>query len=140
MKDAKVFVDTNILVYAYDVSAREKREKAMEVISGLWNTGRGVISTQVLQEFFVCVTKKIPEPLSIETAKSIVSDYLKWDTVVIGGDSIIEAIDICSAHKYSFWDSMVIASALRSGAKTILSEDFSDRQRIKGILIKNPFK
>ncbi|MBI5097939.1 MAG: PIN domain-containing protein [Nitrospirae bacterium] len=139
MKDGKVFVDTNIIIYAYDVSAGEKHDRSLEIMKDLWNTGRGVISTQVLQEFFVNVTRKIARPVNAATAKEIVKDFLKWKTVVIDGELILDAIDIHSAHKYSFWDSMIIASAIAGNVEMLLSEDLSDRHVIKGITVKNPF-
>jgi predicted nucleic acid-binding protein len=140
MKEVKVFVDTNIIVYAYDVSAGEKHSKALEIMKDLWGTGNGITSTQVLQEFFVSVTGKIAKPLSIITAKEIVKDFLKWKTVIINGEIILEAIDIHNERRYSFWDSLIIASAIAGGAETLLSEDLSDKHKIKGIVIKNPFK
>lgn len=140
MKEGKVFVDTNILVYAYDTSAGEKHKKALAIMEGCWDSEDGIISSQVLQEFFVSVTRKIAKPLDVIKAKEIVKDLLKWKTVIADGEIILEAIDIHSQHKYSFWDSMVIASAIEGGAETILSEDLSDRQMIKGITIRNPFK
>ena len=140
MKDDKVFIDTNVIVYAYDISAGEKHSKAVEIIKGLWDTGSGITSTQVLQEFFVNVTRKITKPLDAATAKEIVKDLLKWKTVIVDGEIIMDAIDIHSAYKYSFWDSVIIASAVGGGAGTLFSEDLSDKQTIKGIVIRNPFK
>jgi predicted nucleic acid-binding protein len=140
MKEGRVFIDTNVLVYAYDTSAGEKYQEARKIMGTLWDSGNGIISSQVLQEFFVSVTKKISKPLSLLTAKEIVKDLLKWKTVIIDGEIIMEAIDIQSQHKYSFWDSMIIAAAVEGGAGTILSEDLSDKQAIKGIIVKNPFK
>jgi len=140
MKDDKVFIDTNVIVYAYDISAGEKHSKAVEIIKGLWDTGSGITSTQVLQEFFVNVTRKITKPLDAVTAKEIVKDFLKWKTVIVDGEIIMDAIDIHSAYKYSFWDSVIIASAVGGGAGTLFSEDLSDKQTIKGIVIRNPFK
>ena len=140
MKDDKVFIDTNVIVYAYDISAGEKHSKAVEIINGLWDTGSGITSTQVLQEFFVNVTRKITKPLDAVTAKEIVKDFLKWKTVIVDGEIIMDAIDIHSAYKYSFWDSVIIASAVGGGAGTLFSEDLSDKQTIKGIVIRNPFK
>jgi predicted nucleic acid-binding protein len=87
----------------------------------------------------VCVTRKIVKPLDVCTAKEIVKDLLKWKTVIVNGEILLEAIDILSVHKSSFWDSMIIASAIEGGARTILSEDLSNNQLIKGITIKNPF-
>jgi len=139
MHDDKVFVDTNIIVYAYDVSAGEKHEAAVTIMRDLWNTERGVTSTQVLQEFFVNATGKIPKPLDVTTTREIVRDLLKWNPVLINGELIVDAIDIHAAHKYSFWDALIIASAIESGAGTLLSED-SDRHKIKNVVIRNPFK
>lgn len=139
MKDGKVFVDTNVIVYAYDVSAGEKHKKAVEIMKDIWSTGYGIISSQVLQEFFVNVTRKIAKPLNIPTAKEIVKDLLKWKTVSINGEVILEAIDIHNEHKYSFRDSAIIAAAIEGGAGVLLSEDLTDKRKIKGIVIKNPF-
>jgi predicted nucleic acid-binding protein len=139
MKDHKVFVDTNIVVYAYDVSAGEKHKKAVEIMKDMWGTGNGIISSQVLQEFFVSVTRKIAKPVNIPTAKEIIKDLLKWKTVTINGEILLEAIDIHNEHKYSFWDSVIIAAAIEGGAKVLFSEDLTDAQKIKGIIIKNPF-
>lgn len=139
MPDNKVFLDTNILVYAYDVSAKEKHESARDIVLELWDSGLGVLSTQVLQEFFVLATKKIPEPLDSKHAKEIVNDLLAWDVVVNDGQSILDAIDIHSRHKYSFWDSMIVGVAIKGGADILLSEDLSSGQVINGVKIKNPF-
>ncbi|MBI4745562.1 MAG: PIN domain-containing protein [Deltaproteobacteria bacterium] len=140
MKDGKVFIDTNILVYAYDISAGEKHIKAVEIMKDLWNTSRGVISTQVLQEFFVNVTRKIPKPLDVAVAKEIVKDILKWKTVIVDGELILQSFDIHKESGYSYWDSAIIAAATTGGAKTLLSEDLSDKHVIKGVEIRNPFK
>ena len=140
MKDGKVFVDTNILVYAYDLSAGDKHGRAVDLMRDLWRGGGGMTSTQVLQEFFVTVTRKIGKPIDVITAKEIVKDFLKWKTVIVDGELILDAIDIHREHQYSFWDSVIIASAVEGGANTLLSEDLSDKHRIKGIVIKNPFK
>lgn len=140
MKEGKIFLDTNILVYAYDVSAGAKHSIAVAIVKDLWNNGRGMASTQVLQEFFVTITKKIARPLDVITAREIVKDFLKWKTVVINGEIILDAIDIHREYKYSFWDSVIISSAIDGGAGALLSEDLSDKHKIKGIVIKNPFR
>ncbi len=135
----KIFLDTNIVVYAHDTSAGEKHKVAEKLMEDLWNSGLGVLSTQVLQEFFVIVTRKIPKPLDIRIAKEIISNLLKWEVVVNDGDSILDAIEIHFQHRYSFWDSMIIESAMKGGASLLLSEDLPDGQVINGIKIKNPF-
>lgn len=139
MKGERLFVDTNILVYAYDISAGEKHAAAKGVLNELWDGGNGLVSTQVLQEFFVTVTRKISKPMDASAAKEIVKDLLKWKVVTVSGGLILDAIEVQQKYKYSFWDSLIIASGIHSGASAILSEDLSDRQKIKGIVIRNPF-
>ncbi len=139
MPEDKAFIDTNIIIYAYDVTAGKKHQTARIIISDLWDSGLGVISTQVLQEFFVNVVQKIPKPLDIPQAKEIVRDFLKWHVVVNTGDSILDAIDISLRYGYSFWDSMIIEAAIKGGATVLISEDLQDGQVVSGVTIKNPF-
>ena len=139
MPENKIFIDTNIIIYAYDVTAGKKHKTAGNIMSDLWNSGLGVISTQVLQEFFVNVVQKIPKPIDKQQAREIVRDFLKWHVVVNTGDSIVEAIDICLKFGYSFWDSMIIEAAIKGGAAVIISEDLQDGQVVSGVTIRNPF-
>jgi predicted nucleic acid-binding protein len=139
MSGAKTFLDTNIVIYAYDASAGLKHEIARQIMTDLWTSGNGILSTQVLQEFYVNLTRKIPKPLDLDLARQIVADLLKWDVVVNGGDSILDAIDIQKRHNFSFWDAMIISSAVTGGAVTLLSEDLTDGQIIGGVAIRNPF-
>jgi len=139
MIDDKTFIDTNIIIYAYDITAGKKHKIAGDILAELWMSNLGMISTQVLQEFFVNVVQKIPKPMNKQKAKEVVKDFLKWHVVVNTGDSIIEAIDISTEYGYSFWDSMIIEAALTGGASVLISEDFQDGQAINGITIKNPF-
>jgi predicted nucleic acid-binding protein len=98
-----------------------------------------MLSLQVLQEFFVNITKKVSKPLEIRMAKEIVQDLLKWDIVMIDGESVLEGIDIHSRYQFSFWDSLIVHAALKGGASVLLSEDFEDGRIIEGLKIKNPF-
>lgn len=139
MPEDKTFIDTNIIIYAYDVTAGRKHKVAGNILAELWNSSLGVISTQVLQEFFVNVVHKIPKPIDKRQAKKIVRDFLKWHVVVNTGDSIIEAIDISLKSGYSFWDSMIIQAAITGDAAVLISEDFQDGQLINGVTIRNPF-
>ena len=140
MRGDRVFLDTNIILYAYDISAGEKHQVAKKILLDLWDSGLGVISTQVLQEFFVNVTQKIPNPLDNRLARDIVSDLLKWDVVVNDGESILEAVEILLRYGYSFWDSLIIEAAIRGGAGALLSEDLTHGQTINGVAIENPFQ
>jgi len=139
MKVDKVFLDTNLLLYGYDAGSPVKHAVAVRLLKDLWKSGNGILSTQVLQEFFVNVTKKIPKPLSVTVGRGIVEDFLKWKIVAIEGRTILRAIDLHEKHKYAFWDSLVIQSAIEGGAKWLLSEDLKDGQRIGDLTIRNPF-
>ena len=136
----KTFVDTNILVYAYDRGAGEKHLQARRAIRQLWEEGTGALSTQVLQEFYVNVRRKSRKPISIRSARSLVADYMAWDPVVNDGTSILEAMDAERRHKISFWDALIIVAAQKCEADVILSEDFSHGQKYGSVRIVNPFE
>ena len=139
MPEDRIFIDTNILIYAYDVTAGEKHAIASDILADLWNARLGVVSTQVLQEFFVNVVQKIQRPIDKRLAKDIVRDLLKWHVVVNNGASIFDAIDIHDRYGYSFWDAMIIEAAIKGGAAILMSEDLQDGQVISGVAIQNPF-
>lgn len=134
----KTFVDTNVLIYAHDADAADKHEIAKSVLQSLWSQRTGVLSTQVLQEFYVNITRKIASPLSKNVAQSIVETYLIWciDTTPA---EISSAFRIEKETRINFWDSLIVAAALKAGADRILSEDFNAGQIIAGIRIENPF-
>ena len=134
----KTFIDTNILIYAHDVDASTKHDIARAVLRELWSERAGVLSMQVLQEFYVNVTRKIASPLSKELARLVVSNYAIWcsETTPI---EISAAFRIEDESRIGFWDAMIISAAAKSGATRILSEDLNSGQRIAGILVENPF-
>lgn len=135
----KTFVDTNILVYAHDLDAGIKHEIAEKVVSRLWESKSGVLSTQVLQELYVTLTKRIPQPLDKPTARRIVKTYSYWEVVVNDPEIILQASEIEEAYKLSFWDALIVSAAFSQNAATILTEDLNPGQYVEGILIKNPF-
>lgn len=139
MSVARSFVDTNILVYAYDTSAGGKHVTAAQLLADLWQNRTGLISTQVLQEFFVTVTRKIPRPLAIPVARAIIEDLSRWEVVAPGADTVLQAIDLQRDHQLSFWDAMVVAAAHAGGAELLLTEDLNHGQTVAGIKVKNPF-
>ncbi len=139
MSGDRIFVDTNVLVYAYDTSAGIKRRTARTILAGLWESGLGVVSTQVLQEFFVTVTRKLPKAMEPGAAREVISDLLKWDLVVVEGSMILDAIDLHRKHGYSFWDSLIVTAAGKAGCALLLSEDLASGHSIGGITIRNPF-
>ena len=134
----KTFVDTNVLIYAHDVDAKSKHEVAKSVLRELWGERNGVLSTQVLQEFYVNVTRKIPHPLPKESARLVVSTYVIWCGETTHAE-ISNAFRIEDEYRIGFWDALIVASALKSGANRILSEDLNAGQTIAGIRIENPF-
>jgi len=138
MKD-KIFLDTNIIVYAHDNSSGDKHTVAKEIMDYLWENKKGVISVQVLQEFFVCVTKKIVKPLLLKNARMILEYLSSWDVVVNDKYITLKAIDLQEKYRFSFWDSLVIQAAIQSQARILLSEDLPDGQNVKDLKILNPF-
>ena len=136
----RYFVDTNILMYAHDTSAGEKHERARALVEELWRDRSGVVSTQVLQELAVNLRRKTSKPLDPKATREIVADYLTWQVVVNGGESVLEALDVEARYHVSFWDALVLQAAQASGAAILYSEDFSDGQAYGGVRVMNPFK
>lgn len=134
----KTFVDTNVLIYAHDVDAKARYETAKTVLHYLWAERTGVLSTQVLQEFYVNVTRKIPHPISKESARLVVHAYAVWCVDVTSAE-IFSAFRIEDESRIAFWDALIVASAVKSGATRILSEDLNAEQIISGVRIENPF-
>jgi predicted nucleic acid-binding protein len=138
MKD-KIFLDTNVIVYAHDRSSGKKNTIAMEIMEYLWERKKGVISVQVMQEFYVCVTTKILKPLPLKIAREILEYLLNWDLIINDEYITIKAINLQEKYRFSFWDSLIVQSAIQSQAYTLFSEDLSDGQIIKNVKIVNPF-
>lgn len=134
----KIFVDTNVLIYAHDVDAGAKHEVAKSVLHGLWGRRTGALSMQVLQEFYVNVTRKIASPLSKDTARLVVNSYAIW-CMETTPDEISAAFRIEDESRIRFWDALIVASAVKCGAVRILSEDLNAGQMIAGVRIENPF-
>lgn len=94
MSGDRVFVDTNVLVYAHDASAGSKRDRAQSIVRDLWESGDGCLSIQVLEESFVAVTRKVPQPLEIDKARALVAELSQWDVHSPDSDDVLEAIDL----------------------------------------------
>jgi predicted nucleic acid-binding protein len=134
----RTFVDTNVLIYAHNLDAGTKHEIAKTVLHELWSERVGILSVQVLQEFYVNVTRKMPTPLSKNSARIVVDSYGIWCIETTPAE-ISAAFRIEDESRIGFWDALIVSSALKGGASRILSEDLSAGQRIAGILIENPF-
>ncbi len=136
--NGKTFIDTNVLIYAHDIDANAKNEIAKAVLRELWGERTGVLSMQVLQEFYVNVTRKIASPLPRDSARNVVTSYAIWCMETTPAE-ISAAFRIEDESRIGFWDALIVSSAVRSGAARILSEDLNAGQRIAGILVENPF-
>ena len=134
----KTFIDTNVLIYAHDIDAGEKQQIAKGILGELWSERAGVLSMQVLQEFYINVTRKIASPLPKDLARLVVTSYAIWCTETTPAE-IAAAFRIEDESQIGFWDAMIVSSAAKSGASRILSEDLNAGQRIAGILVENPF-
>ena len=134
----KTFIDTNVLIYAHDIDAGAKHQVAKAVLQKLWNEKTGLLSAQVLQEFYVNVTRKILTPLSKDLARRVVSSYSIW-CMETTPTEILSAFRIDDESGIGFWDAMIVSAASKSDARLILSEDLNTGQRVAGILIENPF-
>lgn len=136
----RVFVDTNILVYAHDSTAQTKHERARELIEQLWRDRRGVISTQVLQELYVNVRRKAKRPLSLSYATEILEDYAVWEIVVNDTDSILEAVALEHRFQLSFWDALIVRAATEANVELLYSEDLNHGQLYGAVRVCNPFR
>jgi predicted nucleic acid-binding protein len=133
----RVFLDTNILVYAQDSASPSKQRKSRQLITHLADSASGVISSQVMQEFYVTATRKLGvEPLVVKT---ILKTFSVFDIVQVSATLIHEAIDCSILNQLSFWDSLIITAAAAAGCNKVLSEDLNPNQVVLGVKIENPF-
>ena len=139
MNGDAAFVDTNVLVYAYDADAGETHDAARALLASLWEAETGLLSSQVLQEFYVTVTRKLPRPLDPQTGRDVVGTYAAWRVHRPDVEDIVAASQLEERHRLSFWDALVVTSALRSGARELLTEDLQDGRRFGELLVVNPF-
>src|SRR3972149_5961473 len=135
----RTFVDTNVLVYAHDVDAGEKRDLASSRLRQLWADRDGVLSTQVLQEVYVNVTRKIRTPVSRQDARDLLKAYAVWPLVVTDAADIQTAVGIEEQHRLGFWGALIVAPALKANAGVLLSEVLHATAKLRGIRVENPF-
>ena len=136
----KVFFDTNILAYAFDESSPGKNKQAKKLVSQWMPTGRMVISTQVLQELFVVLTKKLEPGLSSDNAAEVIKSLLSLEINIVGPNTILKTIKISKENTISFWDALIISSAFDSKCRILFTEDLNRGQIISGVQIENPFE
>ena len=139
MKD-RYFIDTNILIYTFDNSDSAKQESARGIINHAISSGKGIISSQIVQEFLNVVRHKFSVPMTVEHCHLFFSRVLEpICQIYISTNLIHEALDISQRWQYRFYDSLVIAAALEGECKTLYSEDLQSGQVIKDLTIENPF-
>jgi predicted nucleic acid-binding protein len=132
------FFDTNVLVYADDKDTPTKQRRALDLVAEHRRAGTGVVSLQVLQEYFVTVTRKLH--VDPRTARRKVELLAEFDVAAPEVADILAAIDLHRLHGFSFWDALVLRSAKQSGCSVLLSEDLQDTRDIDGVRVVNPFR
>jgi predicted nucleic acid-binding protein len=137
---SRSFFDTNVLLYMYDDDEPQKKARAIDVFGQAVENNLVVLSTQVLQEFYVNATRKLAIPLSPERAAARVRDFARLPLVRVDETMILAAIERSRSMSLSFWDSLVVEAALRSGAGRLLTEDLQHGQRIGDLTVENPFR
>lgn len=133
------FFDTNVLLYMYDDDVPQKKATAMETFEREVEADRAVLSTQVLQEFYVNATRKLGIPLSSERAEERVRDFSRLPLVKVNAPLILSAIKRSRRMSFSFWDALIVESALSAGTDRLLTEDLQHGQEIGGLRVENPF-
>jgi predicted nucleic acid-binding protein len=136
-KMPRTFLDTNILVYAEDRTSPAKQRKALDLIKEQLEQRTGVVSLQVLQEYFVSVTKKLK--LDAGIARNKVEIFSRFNVAEPTVQDLLAAIDLHRLHGFSFWDALVLRMAKQTGCRILLSEDMQHGQVIDGVRIVNPF-
>ena len=137
------FIDTNVLVYAEDRDSGEKRDRARDLLVELWGSQDGVISVQVLEEFFVTVTRKMPRKMprkmSARKAGAIVEEYLAWKVVDNSAKLLRRAIQLHTSARLSLWNALIVEAALDAGCQRLYTEDLNAGQRFSSMIVVNPF-
>ena len=136
---AREFVDTNVLVYAYDASAGAKAELARVLVAGQWRSGQGCISLQVLQELFVTMTRKVPKPMPAARAAALIEDLSQWTLHEPVRADVLAAIELHRLRRVSLWDALILQSARQLRCATIWSEDLNAGQAFGSTRVRNPF-
>ncbi len=135
---SKIFIDTNILVYTMDQFDPDKQRQCRSCLKSLKNDLRGVISTQVMQEFYVTATKKLNADALI--VKDILHDFERFEVITITPELIREAIDCSIINRLSFWDALIVVTAESAHCEKLWTEDLNDGQIIRGVRVEDPLK
>ena len=134
----KFFVDTNILVYAHDRTSGAKHEQARSLLEQLWESGEGVLSTQVLQELCINLRRKAANPLPVDEVRRLIREYSTWEVITNTPESVVKALDFEVRRKISFWDALILQAAEDAGASILYSEDLASGQDYGRVRVVNP--
>jgi predicted nucleic acid-binding protein len=135
---ARSFFDTNVLIYTDDRAAPAKQRRALELVAEHRRAGTGVVSLQVLQEYFVTVTRKLH--VEAQVARRKVELLAEFDVAALGLPDILAAIDLHRLHKFSFWDALILRAAKQTGCTVLFSADLQQAREVDGVRIVNPFR
>lgn len=138
MSAERVFVDTNVLTYVFDDAEPEKQAQARACLTG--EQREIFVSTQVLQELYVSLTKGREPIATPEIAEAAVRAATGYSVVQIDTTLVLSAIAVARAHRLSFWDALIVSAAVNSGCQNLLSEDLNHGQIIEGVMVENPFR
>jgi predicted nucleic acid-binding protein len=136
----RFFLDTNLFVYTFDSRAPSKAKRAAQLIRRAADTGEGIISYQVVQEFFNTAFRRFPQPMTVAEAEQYLVTVLRPLLAVHSSPALyVEGLRIYEKYKVSWYDSLIVAAALEGGCEKLYSEDFQHGQKIEGMRIENPF-
>ncbi len=139
MPEGPTFVDTHVLLYAHDRAAGRRHHDAVQVVDDLWAHRNGVLSTQILQEFYVNATRKLRPTISRADARDIVTDYATWRVHQVSMHDVLDASVLAERHTLSFWDALVVVAAQQVGASVLLSEDVQQTGTFGALTVRSPF-
>jgi predicted nucleic acid-binding protein len=139
--DQRCFVDTNVIAYAHDANAPAKRATAMDLVETLGAARRGVISTQVLAELYVTLTRAVRPLVDAAEAARVIDDYARQRRVIsVAPDIVRDAVRVSASDQLHFWDALIWAAAKAAGVSVVLTEDFQNGRTIEGVLFLDPFR
>jgi predicted nucleic acid-binding protein len=138
--NGKFFLDTNVFVYLFDTTAPAKAKKAARLVRDAVDTGKGIVSYQVVQEFFNVALRRFAHPMSGAEAEQYLITVFRPLLAVHSSPALyVEALRIAGKHRFAWYDSIIVASALESQCDTLYSEDFQHGRQIEGLRMENPF-
>lgn len=137
---ARAFLDTNVLVYCYDRREPRKQTRALEIMQGAWRPIDVVLSTQVLQEFYVVVTRKLANPISAEHAEEAVAELAALPVVPCDAALVRTSIALARRYQLSLWDALILEAARTGSCECVLTEDLQDGLQVEGVRVENPFR